>query len=164
MAKYKTGLGSLCKEGHNSDGGYSLRYLIDGLPIGNCVQCGREANARRKEKQRAKRKKLAIKQGRDDGKYEGPVCRKGHGGKKSERYILDGSCVECDCERRRHRRSRPKNRKKDLARKHVENRERAMHGFDIDLALERAKTFELESQRRQLLRMIKKDGKKNQNN
>ena len=135
-----TGLGGLCKGGHDAGDGCSGRYLVDGVPIGNCVVCGREANRARKASQRKARAKLAKEQGWDDGKYYGTPCRRRHDG---ERYVLDGGCVQCDCERRRARRDPSK----DKVRKKTENRIRAQKEFSYpDLKHERGEVFDRRSE------------------
>lgn len=152
---YPTGLGRLCKRGHRDGGDYSLRYLVNGQPIGNCVRCGREANARRKGKQREARQSLADLEGRQDGKFTGTLCRRGHdsGGGGSERYVYDGACVECD---RARRREKALGSEKERTRKRVQNRDRATREFrgQDDLVREREQTFENESRRRALRREV----------
>ena len=84
----------------------------------------------------------------------GDPCSRGHSG---ERYVRDGSCVECERERRRKAR---KQNPKELARKRKQNQKRAVQGLDPDLAEKRAETFRLESERRKQMAKTKKSTKK----
>jgi hypothetical protein len=119
-----TGLGNLCKRGHDHEGsGLSLRYFHkSGTPTGNCVECGRENGVKDRDRQHKVRKYQAVVQGRVDNKYVGSPCRVGH----RERYVLDGSCVECETERRRIRAKDPDRVLVEKARKDRDNEKRSI--------------------------------------
>jgi Zn ribbon nucleic-acid-binding protein len=135
-----TGLGNLCKRGHDHENGQSLRYIHkSGKPIGNCVECGRENGEQDRDRQHKVRKYKAVEQGRFDNKYVGSPCRLGH----LERYVLDGSCVECETERRRKRAKDPDRLPIEKARKDRDNEKRSIERAEraVDRAL-RAEGFD----------------------
>lgn len=159
MSRIPSALGSLCLRKHDHGGG-SLRYLVNGQPIGSCVDCGRAANNERRASLRAARAKKANAQKRDDGKFLGTLCSRGHdNGGGSLRYVYDGSCVTCDLARNERRRNSGAGNVYERTRKHAENRERAISEFlDPDLREERASTFEAESQLRGLRKRVRQHG------
>ena len=103
-------LGKLCKREHDhADTGMSMRYIHkSGKPIGNCVVCGRENGNKDRDRQIKVRRMKALDQGRFDEKYRGNPCQDGH----VLRYVVDGSCVSCDTERRRALAAPPEKREK----------------------------------------------------
>ena len=151
MNRIPHALGSLCPKGHDHGGG-SLRYIINGQPIGSCVDCGRAANNEHRASLRETRAAIAKAQKRTDGKYVGTPCRKGH---PHLRYVRDGSCVECDKLRNKRRRESPGGKSYERARKQRENQARATDEFyDEDLRTERVKTFIAESRLRKFRKAI----------
>lgn len=131
-----------------------MRYLhgVRRTPTGNCVECGRENGAKDRRGQTKARARKAREQGRSDGKYVGTRCREGHVG---ERYVIDGSCVECETARRRARAQDPDRRPIERARKRQDNLNRALQEFDEAFHPERQRIFELESRRRNLIKLTK---------
>ena len=150
-----TGLGNLCPHNHDHEGtGMSLRYIVKrrGTATGSCVVCRRLANKKNRGNQTKAREAKAKAQGRSDGKYQGTPCKRGHSGL---RYVLDGSCVACERQRRRETAQSPQRKEYERARKRKQNLNRALEPFDEEFHSERAALFELESSRRKILKLVR---------
>ena len=81
----------------------------------------------------------------------GTPCTEDHTG---ERYVIDGSCVDCETARRRVRAQDPDRRPVERARKTRDNLKRALNEFEEELHPERQRIFELESRRRNLNKLV----------